>query len=102
MFRSFTVAALIALSIAAAQAGEVRFGDLNLASPRDTDVLKSRITAAAAQTCGPVQLDFGVSASVAYQAGRDQKACIARISERTLAKVMAMNTKATTTQLARQ
>jgi UrcA family protein len=102
MFRTVTAAALIAISLNAAQAGEVRFGDLNLASPRDAEVLKSRIAAAAAQTCGPVQLDFGVSASIAYQAARDQKACIARISERTLTKVQAMVAKASTTHLARQ
>ena len=102
MFRTFTTAALIALSFTAAQAAEVRFGDLNLASPRDGEILKARIAEAAASDCGPVQVDFGVSAATLYEAGRDQKACIARVSEQTLARVQALASRTSTTRLARQ
>lgn len=101
MFRTLAIAAILALTLLSAQAGEVRFGDLNLASPRDGEVLKSRIAEAAAKTCGPAQVDFGVSAARLYEAGREQKACIAGVSAQTLARVQALAARATTTQLAR-
>lgn len=103
MFRTLTTAALVTLSLTAAQAGEVRFGDLNLANPADAAVLNVRVAEAAAQTCA-VKLDFGVSSSNILEAEKDQKACIARVSAHTLARiqVLASQTHAPAARLARQ
>jgi UrcA family protein len=57
MFRTFTAAttaAILALTITAAQAGPtitVRFGDLDLSRPADTQVLDGRIHQAAVTAC---------------------------------------------------
>jgi UrcA family protein len=54
MFRTFTTAATLALTITAAQAGPantVHFGDLDLSRPGDTRVLDSRIHQAAETAC---------------------------------------------------
>jgi len=54
MFRTFTTAAVLSLTITAAQAGPavtVQFGDLDLSRPSDTRVLDGRIHQAAATAC---------------------------------------------------
>jgi UrcA family protein len=54
MFRTFTTAAMLALTITAAQADPaitVRFGDLDLSRPADTQVLNGRIEKAAETAC---------------------------------------------------
>ena len=55
MFRTFITAAILTLTITAAQAGSsatVSFGDLDLSRPADVQVLNSRIEKAAEATCG--------------------------------------------------
>jgi len=56
MFRTFITAAILTLTITAAQAGPsaaiVHFGDLDLSRPADVQVLNSRIAKAAEATCG--------------------------------------------------
>ena len=54
MFRTFTTAAILTLTITATQAGPsgvVHFGDLELSRPADVQVLNSRIEKAAEATC---------------------------------------------------
>jgi UrcA family protein len=54
MFRTFTTAAILTLTITAAQAGPaaiVRFGDLDLSRPTDVQVLNGRIEKAAEFIC---------------------------------------------------
>ena len=54
MFRTFITAAILTLTITAAQAGPsaiVHFGDLDLSRPADVQVLNSRIEKAAEATC---------------------------------------------------
>ena len=55
MFRTFITAAILTLTITAAQAGPsaaiVHFGDLDLSRPADVQVLNSRIQKAAEAAC---------------------------------------------------
>ena len=57
MLRTITTAALLALSITAAQANDIQpsvtvaFGDLNLSHPADAKILAGRLEAAAVQVC---------------------------------------------------
>jgi UrcA family protein len=57
MLRTFATAALLALSVTAAQAGDappsvnVAFGDLNLSHPADAKILAGRLQAAAIHVC---------------------------------------------------
>jgi UrcA family protein len=60
MFRTFTVTALLALTITAAHAADkteasvdVPFGDLNLTHPQDAKILAGRLRTAARQVCLP-------------------------------------------------
>jgi UrcA family protein len=91
MFRTFTTAAILALTVTAAQAGDiatVRFGDLDLARPGDTQVLAGRVHAAAALVCAadghdryPVLLEYRLT----------REKCIADLSQTLSAKVLAMS-----------
>ena len=67
MFRTFTSAAILALTITGAQAGPatVQFGDLDLSRPGDTQVLNSRIEKAAETACTSLS---GLSPVVFYHA----------------------------------
>jgi UrcA family protein len=90
MFRAITTAAILALTVTAAQAGDsvtVRFGDLDPAKASDARVLAGRVHAAAALVCAsegqdrhPVLLE--------YRLTRDK--CIAGVSQTLSAKVLAM------------
>ena len=90
MFRTFTTAAILALTVTAAQAGDsvtVRFGDLDLAKAKDAQVLASRVHAAAALVCAsegqdrhPVLLEYRLTSD----------RCIAGVSQTLSAKVLAM------------
>jgi UrcA family protein len=90
MFRTFITAAILALTITAAQAGDsvtVRFGDLDLAKASDAQVLAGRVHAAATLVCAsdglqryPVKLED--------RSRRDR--CIADVNQTLSAKVLAM------------
>ena len=53
MFRTFATAAILALTIGAAQAGPltVQFGDLNPSNPGDAHILASRVQTASEAVC---------------------------------------------------
>ena len=57
MFRTFTSAAILALTITAAQADptNVQFGDLDLSRPADMQVLNSRIEKAVETACSSLR-----------------------------------------------
>jgi UrcA family protein len=58
MFRTFATAAILTLTITAAQAGPsaiVRLSDLDLSRPADTQVLNGRIEKAAEAACNSVK-----------------------------------------------
>ena len=94
MFRTITTAAILALTITVAQAGDsitVRFGDLDLARASDTQVLAGRVHAAAVLVCisdglqrFPVKLED--------RSRRDR--CISDVSKTLSAKVLAMSGQA--------
>lgn len=61
MLRTFAAAAILALTVTAAQAEtvtkvsvDVTYGDLNLAHPADAKILADRLQAAAQSVCKPV------------------------------------------------
>jgi UrcA family protein len=69
MFRTFTTAAILALTITAAQAGPsaiVRFSDLDPSRPADTQVLNGRIEKAAKTTCNTVKTSRTTSTTMFY------------------------------------
>jgi UrcA family protein len=104
MNRIIIAALATVLSITAAQAGTatVRHGDLNLATAMGIETLKTRVQAAAETACGPVQVDFGVSARTLYEAQAEQKACIRRTSAHALTRIQSARAGATVTRIARQ
>ena len=55
MFRAFTTATILALTVTAARAAssdiEVPFGDLDLSKPSDATILQDRIQQAASRVC---------------------------------------------------
>jgi UrcA family protein len=89
MFRTFTTAAVLALTVATAQAGDVttvHFGDLNLANASDAQILAGRVNTAAESACGsqfPVR-----DPSLFYKSMYEY--CVLRVSQATSAKVLAM------------
>jgi UrcA family protein len=57
MFRAFTTASILALTVTNAHAAsdvEVKFGDLDLSKPSDANILEDRIQQAANTVCGPL------------------------------------------------
>lgn len=93
MFRSFTTASVLALTISAAQAGDVvsvQFGDLNLANANDEQTLAGRVHAAAALVCAS-EIQDRHPVPLHYRLTRDR--CIERASRATSARVMAAASK---------
>ena len=91
MFRNFTTAAILALTVTAAQAGNsvtVRFGDLDLTRAKDAQLLDSRVHAAATLVCGSHGYDLH-SLRLEDRLSRDN--CIAYVSQTLSAKVLAMS-----------
>ena len=91
MFRTFTTAAILALTVTAAQAGDaatVRFGDLDLAKLSDTQVLAGRVHAAAALVCASDGLE---RYPVKLEDRSRRERCIADVSQTLSAKVLAMS-----------
>ena len=90
MFRTFTTAAVLALTIIAAQADNVvtvHFGDLNLANASDAQILAGRVHAAATLVCASDGLErFPVK--LEDRSRRDR--CIADVNQTLSAKVLAM------------
>jgi len=92
MFRTFTTAAILTLTITAAQAGPsavVHFGDLDLSRPADVQVLNSRIEKAAEATCG---MPDSRSTSMYYNEWHAR--CISRAVTDTSARIAAVSGKA--------
>ena len=90
MFRTITTAAILALTITAAQADgsvTVRFGDLDLAKANDTQVLAGRVHAAAELACASDGLER-YPVKLEDRSRRDR--CIAQVSQILSAKVLAM------------
>jgi UrcA family protein len=55
MFRAFTAASLLTLTVTAAQAApvtDIKFSDLNLSNPSDARILEGRVHQAAFGACG--------------------------------------------------
>jgi len=92
MFRTFATAAILALTVTAAQAGTVtvRFDDLNVSSPADAKVLAGRIQSAAAEVCA-MDTSYGGPRHnfypVFYQASIDQ--CVRQVSLNTMERITA-------------
>lgn len=94
MFRAFTTAAVLVLTLTmqmgtAAQAGEVatvHFGDLNLAQANDAQILAGRVHTAAELACASQKP--GRSPSLFYKSMYEH--CVFRVSQATSAKVLAM------------
>jgi UrcA family protein len=64
MFRAFTTAFILALTVTAAQAApvfDVKFNDLDLSKPSDASVLESRVHQAANRVCGQLRQSFPTS-----------------------------------------
>ena len=108
MIRIATAAILIALSMGAVLPGAawagtaiVRHGDLNLATAQGVETLKARVQTAAETVCGPVQVDFGVSARTLYEAQTEQKACVRRTAAHALTQIQQARNSGVT-RLARQ
>ncbi|HTF42360.1 MAG TPA: UrcA family protein [Terriglobales bacterium] len=94
MFRTFTAAAVLALTVATAQAGDVatvHFGDLNLANPTDAQTLAGRVHTAAALVCVSENQDRNL-VLLHYRLQREK--CIADVSQTISAKVVAMSGQA--------
>ena len=91
MFRTITAAAILVLTITAAQAGDsvtVRFGDLDLAKASDTQLLAGRVHAAAALVCASDGLE---RYPVKLEDRSRRERCIADVSQTLSAKVLAMS-----------
>ena len=64
MFRAFTTASILALTVATAHAAsdvEVQFGDLDLSKPSDANILQDRIQQAANEICAPLLWSYPTS-----------------------------------------
>jgi UrcA family protein len=91
MIRTFTTAALFALTIASAQAGTVgiNFKDLDLSSPDGSRILAERVHTAAEQACGPAAVGGDNRPSVQNEADSDHRACVRRAAAQAMAQVQA-------------
>jgi UrcA family protein len=100
MYRIFTAAALLALTITAAQAGDivtVHFGDLDPASASDAQTVAARIHDAAEEVCAPVA-DPRMRPISHYGAIFDH--CVYRTSNSAIAKYQALAAATAHTKLA--
>jgi UrcA family protein len=91
MFRTFTTAAILAMTIASAQAYPaitVRFGDLDLSRPADTQVLNSRIEKAAETACDTMQFS---RASIFYSQWYAR--CVSNAVAKTSARIASVSGK---------
>ena len=89
MLRIVFYAALLIATAAQAEPRQVHvaIADLDLSRPADQAVFKARIHDAAVQACGPVQYTADLRGSAMQEAESDNRACIARVSERASAQV---------------
>jgi UrcA family protein len=91
MFRIFTTAAVLALTIATAEAGPavtVHYGDLDLSSAAGADVLNSRIQEAAQTSCAGLR---GPARSLFYPAW--YASCVRDVSANTSTRIAARSGK---------
>ena len=64
MFRAFTAASILALTVTTAQAApaiEVKFSDLDLSRPSDASILQARVHQAANSVCGQLLEPYSTS-----------------------------------------
>jgi UrcA family protein len=90
MFRAFTTASILALSVTTAQAAsdvEVQFGDLDLSSPSQASILQERIKQASNKVCGPLLWSYPSPPSLFYP--RWFKDCVNATSAETTRRVEA-------------
>jgi UrcA family protein len=89
MIRTFTIAAILALTTVAAQARDTRvaFADLDIANPAGAQMLAGRLHQAAAALCA---MDKPNSGTIALFYGAVEKGCVNDISTRALARIRVM------------
>ena len=91
MFRTFTAAAVIALTVTAASAGTVTvtLKGLDLSSPAAGQELAARIQVAAEEACGPAAQPLDNRPSLQTEAALDHQACVRHASHSALSAVQA-------------
>ena len=90
MFRTFTTAAILALTVTAAQAGDtvtVHVGDLNLTRAQDTQTLATRVQAAAKTACTQ---ELGVHTQAIAHNNAVLQSCVKQASKSAMTKYQAL------------
>lgn len=89
MIRTFTIAAILALTTIAAQARDTRvaFADLDIANPASAQVLAGRVHQAATAFCAMEKPNSG---TIALFYGTIEKNCVSDVSVRALARIRVM------------
>jgi UrcA family protein len=90
MFRTFLTAAVLTLSVIAAQAGDtvtVHVGDLDLAKAQDAQMLDTRVQAAAKTACTP---EFGAHTHAIDYNNALFQSCIKQASKSAMTKYQTM------------
>ena len=89
MFRTFMTAAILALTVTAAQAGDVTIhvGDLDLTRAQDTQMLASRVQAAAKTAC---TLEFGTHTGAITYNNAVIQSCVKQASKSAMTKYQTM------------
>ena len=90
MFRTFMTAAILALTVTAAQAGDVTIhvGDLDLTRAQDTQMLASRVQAAAKTACTS---EFGTHTGAITYNNAVIQSCVKQASKSAMTKYQTMN-----------
>jgi len=102
MFRTFMTAAILALTVTVAQAGDtvtVHFGDLDLTKAQDAQILATRVHDAAKTAC---TWEFGTHTQAITHNNAVVQSCVNQASNSALTKyqTMAKGTAATRSQIA--
>jgi UrcA family protein len=102
MFRTFATAAILALTVTAAQAGDtvtVHVGDLDLTRAQDAQILATRVNAAAKTACTS---EFGTHTRAITHNNAVFQSCVNQASNSALTKyqTMAKATAAAHSQIA--
>jgi UrcA family protein len=90
MFRTFMTAAILALTVIAAQAGDivtVHVGDLDLARAQDAQILDTRVQAAAKTACTP---EFGAHTHAIAHNNAVFQSCVKQASKSAMTKYQTM------------
>jgi UrcA family protein len=91
MFRAFTTASILALTVTTAHAAtdtvEVQFGDLDLSKPADARILDNRIQQAANGVCDELLWSYPAAGVYQYWFKRCMDASVAQFTRRVEARV---------------